>query len=278
MSGESALPGKLVRRRNGRPFIEMNALRLLGRVPGARTAWAWARAIFDQLNFLRDFARYSALAVKAKEHIPEWKDRFACLVERTAETAFDRHYVYHTAWAARILAQTHPVRHVDISSCLYFVGIVSAFVPVEHYDYRPPDLRLDNVSAGFADLLALPFPDRSISSISCMHVVEHVGLGRYGDPLDPCGDVKAMRELSRVLAPNGKLLFVVPVGRPRVCFNAHRVYGYDQILTSFADLQLVEFRLIPDQGWGEGGLVKASSVTVATQNYACGCFCFCKPN
>jgi len=47
-----------------------------------------------------------------------------------------------------------------------------------------------------------------------MNVVEHVGLGRYGEPLDPEGDIKAMRELRRVLAPGGSLLFVVPVGRP----------------------------------------------------------------
>ena len=63
-----------------------------------------------------------------------------------------------------------------------FRRIGSAFVPIEHYDYRPPDIRLDNLESGFADLLNLPFSDRSIASLSCMHVVEHVGLGRYGEP------------------------------------------------------------------------------------------------
>ncbi|MGA2030503.1 MAG: DUF268 domain-containing protein, partial [Verrucomicrobiota bacterium] len=77
--------------------------------------------------------------------------------------------------------------------------MVSAFVPVKFYDYRPADLHLDNLACEHADLQALPFADCGIQSISCMHVVEHVGLGRYGDPLDPNGDLKAMNELERVL-------------------------------------------------------------------------------
>jgi hypothetical protein len=66
-----------------------------------------------------------------------------------------------------------------------------------------------------------------------MHVVEHVGLGSYGDSLDPNGDLKAMSELKRVLSINGNLLFVVPVGKPRVMFNAHRIYSYEQIIECF---------------------------------------------
>jgi SAM-dependent methyltransferase len=250
--------------------------RWFGLVPGARAAWGRGRAIFNWCDYRRDFTRYRALATATKRPVPQWKERFACLGQKTSVTGFDRHYVYHTAWAARILARSRPARHVDISSSLYFVGIVSAFLPVEHFDYRPPDLRLDNVSTGFADLLALPFRDGGIPSLSCMHVVEHIGLGRYGDPLDPGGDIKAMRELSRVLAMGGQLLFAVPVGRPRVCFNAHRIYSYDQIVTAFSDLQLLEFRLVPDRG-SEGGLIEATPKMVAAQDYGCGCFWLQKP-
>lgn len=199
-----------------------------------------------------------------------------CLGQNTPQTSFDRHYVYHTGWAARILSETRPARHVDISSSVYFVGLVSAFLPIEHYDYRPPDLRLTHIKTGFADLHDLPFADVSLASVSCMHVVEHVGLGRYGDPLDPEGDAKAMRELARVLAPGGRLLFVVPVGRPHICFNAHRVYSYDMILTAFSDLQLVEFKLVPDRE-SAGGLIEATPELVAAQEYGCGCFLFQKP-
>ena len=102
-----------------------------------------------------------------------------------------------------MLSHVRPAKHVDISSRLYFVVIASAFVLVEAYDFRPPRLTLDNLHVGTANLTALPFDDGSVASLSCMHVVEHVGLGRYGDPLDPDGDLKAMAELKRVLATEG---------------------------------------------------------------------------
>ena len=217
-------------------------------------------------------------ADKARRFALSWGDRFPCLNDKTATTDFDRHYVYHTAWAARVLAQTRPEFHLDLSSSLYFCGMMSAFLPVRFYDYRPAQLVLSNLSTESADLLALPFPNDSVNSLSCMHVVEHVGLGRYGDSLDPDGDLKAISELKRVLAVRGNLLFVVPIGRPRVMFNAHRIYSYDQIREYFSALELKEFALIPDSA-SEGGLVYAADkAMVERQVYGCGCFWFTKNN
>jgi SAM-dependent methyltransferase len=234
------------------------------------------RKLHDWWDYCRDFVRFSALAEAAKREPPRWKERFPCFGDKTTSAGFDRHYVYHTAWAARILAHTRPELHVDISSSLYFVGLVSAFVPMQHYDYRPADLHLENLTSSFADLLRLPFENNSIRSLSCMHVVEHVGLGRYGDPLDAEGDVKAMAELKRVIAPGGQLLFVVPVGRPRVCFNAHRIYSYGEVCDAFAGLNVQQFRLVPDDP-NEGALIEAAPDKVLEQDYACGCFWLRKP-
>ena len=164
--------------------------------------------------------------------------------------------------------------HVDISSHLQFCATVSAFVPLEFYEYHPPEVEIEGLTVNRADLLALPFEDISVMSLSCMHVVEHMGLGRYGDALDPDGDVKAMNELKRVLAEQGQLLLVVPVGQPRLQFNAHRIYSYDQILDGFSGLQLTEFALIPDD-WRQGGLIRDASREMANdQRYGCGCFLF----
>jgi len=208
---------------------------------------------------------------------PTWRQRYPCLGDRTLATNFDRHYIYHPAWAARILAQIGPELHIDISSSLHFVSLVSAFVPVKFYDYRPADLRLSNLTCEKADLLALPFEDQSVHSLSCMHVVEHVGLGRYGDSLDPDGDVKAMRELQRVLALGGSLLFVVPVGRPCIRFNAHRIYSSDQISRCFSELRLEEFTLIPELAEGGPPIRDAGDDRVEQEDYGCGCFWFKKP-
>jgi len=201
------------------------------------------------------------------------EDRYPCLDDATPTTTFDRHYVYHTAWAARVLARTCPPVHVDIGSYIYFATLVSAFVPVRFYDYRPAQVGLPGLETGFADLLALPFEDGSVASLSCMHVVEHVGLGRYGDTLDPDGDLKAMAELTRVLAPGGNLLFAVPVGQPRVMFNAHRIYAYEQVVNAFPKLVLEGFALIPEAG-PDGLVFGASPERVAEERYACGCFLF----
>jgi hypothetical protein len=203
------------------------------------------------------------------------RDMYPCLKDTIIKTPFDHHYIYHPAWAARILAQTKPAHHVDISSILSFSTIISAFVPVKFYDYRPADLKLNNLESGFADLKQLSFSDNSIPSLSCMHTIEHVGLGRYGDEIDPRGDLKSITELKRVLKDGGDLLFVTPVGKPRIEFNAHRIYSYEQIAEYFSPLTLKEFSLIPDTG---GIIINADPTLVKDQQYGCGCFWFKKPN
>lgn len=203
------------------------------------------------------------------------KNLYPCLKDKTVETSFDRHYVYFTAWAARKVREFSPQQHVDISSSLYFAGIVSAFVPVDFYDYRPADLILSDLTSRQADITSLPFTNNSLASLSCMHVVEHIGLGRYGDPIDPKGDVKAAAELERVLAPGGQLLFVVPVGsEARIEYNAHRIYSYKEVMSLFPSLKLKEFTLIPElQG---APLLNSDPKLLQEERYACGCFVFTK--
>jgi hypothetical protein len=104
-------------------------------------------------------------------------------------------------------------------------------------------------------------------------VAEHIGLGRYGDPLDPLGTFKACKELQRVLASGGNLYFALPVGKPRVCFNAHRIHSPDQILEYFAELKLVEFSFVND----EGHFLQNVEPDIARDaKYGCGLFQFTK--
>jgi hypothetical protein len=196
------------------------------------------------------------------------------LFDKTFKAGYDRHYIYHTSWAARKLAETKPDIHVDISSSLYFVGIASAFLPIKFYDYRPADLKLNNLETDRQDLTGLTFPDNSIKSLSCLHTIEHIGLGRYGDKIDKNGDLKAITELKRVLAKNGDLFLVVPVGKPKIKFNAHRIYSLEMIKEYFKDLELKEFLLIPEKGGAP--LKNAPAEIVAQENYGCGCFWFKK--
>jgi hypothetical protein len=225
------------------------------------------RAFFRYRELLRDFPG---------RPVPSWNDLELCTSDDTVSTAFDRHYLFHVAWAARKLQALGPKRHVDIGSSLYLNAAVSAFLPIEFYDFRPPAIDFPGLTCGAADLMRLAFPDGSVPSLSCLHVLEHIGLGRYGDTLNPDGDRIAAAELRRVLAPGGNLLIVVPVGRPRVCYNAHRVYAYEQVRELFFGLDVVEFSLITDQPSDTAIQTNAPPEACLTQSFGCGCFHFWK--
>lgn len=228
------------------------------------------------VGFYEEFKKFNYLLAEEGRPSISQEEQYPCLDDRTEKTGFDRHYIYHPAWAARVIAARNPEHHVDISSTLHFATILSAFVKVEFFDFRKAPLTLSNLTSNEADLTQLPFRSDAIKSLSCMHVIEHIGLGRYGDPIDIDGDKKAARELSRVLAPDGDLLVVVPVGRSRIQFNAHRIYSHEQVIELFPDLILVEHALIPD-GEAEDGLIEnPDSKLISSQSYGCGCYVFSK--
>ncbi len=234
------------------------------------------KKIYLYINFTYDFLKFKKSSKNINRFKIYWGNRNPQLFDNTINTSFDAHYIYHPAWAARIIAKTKPSKHIDISSILSFSTMLSAFIPVEFYDYRPANLKLSNLTSKKVDLMSLPFKDNSVESLSCMHTIEHIGLGRYGDPIDPEGDIKAMRELSRVLAINGNLLFIVPVGKPTIQFNAHRIYSYEQVISYFPTLTLKEFSLIPDDALNTGIIYNTSKEISDIQRYACGCFWFIK--
>ncbi len=232
--------------------------------------------ITQQTSFKSAFKDFKALSKSSRNPSRfevTWENRRPFLYDNTTETPFDHHYVYHPAWAARILAKINPKEHIDISSTLHFSTIVSAFVPTKFYDYRPAQLDLEGLTSERGDLNNLPFESNTILSISCMHTIEHIGLGRYGDRLDYDGDIKAINELQRVTKEGGDILFVTPVGKPVLVFNAHRIYGYKQIIDAFDNCQLEEFTLITDDA---KIITNASEELSNQQQYGCGCFWFKK--
>jgi hypothetical protein len=201
------------------------------------------------------------------------EDLWVFLNDATKETIYDTHYIYHPAWATRIIKEIGPPRHVDISSTLHFCSMLSAFLPVDYYEFRPARLNLSNLTSQFADLTQLPFETGSLESVSCMHTIEHVGLGRYGDPLDPGADVKALKELQRVTQANGNLLIVTPVGLPKVQFNGQRIYSFELIHDLFDNFELRDFSLVTDSG---DFVNSADPALVKHQQHGCGCFWYIK--
>ena len=225
--------------------------------------------------FTEQFTQFKEQSSLDGRFEPKQTDWFPCLSDSTDDTGFDLHYVLHTSWAARILAKNKPQVHVSFGDSLYFVGIASAFMPITFCDIRKSGLPFRDIEEDRADLTRLP-PSwtGTLQSVSCMHVLEHIGLGRYGDALDAGGDRKAAAELARVLAPGGQLLMVVPMeDPPRLCFNAHRLYSYSQVMGLFPDLSLLEFTLITYEGQF---FENADPRLLEGRKYACGCFLYTK--
>lgn len=221
--------------------------------------------------FIRSWREYRALGGAR----PRLEDSFPCLFDRIATTPYDPHYFHQAVWAAERILRKRPDEHVDVGSEVTFVGLLSVFVPVRFVDIRPLSVELPNLTPLLGDLAtALPFPSASVRSLSCLHVAEHVGLGRYGDVLAANGTARACAELARVLAPGGELFFSVPVGRSRVCFNAHRIHTPRQILDLFAALQLVEFSVVGDD---HRLVLHADPSAAADLEYGCGLFWLRRP-
>lgn len=218
-------------------------------------------------RYLRDRRAYRALP--GAEPL-RWRDAFPQLGDRIATSPFDRHYFYQDVWAIRRVAELAPERHVDVGSRVDYVGALTSVCEVTFVDIRPLEATLDRLTSVAGSVLEMPFEDRSLQSLSCLHVAEHIGLGRYGDPLDPNGSRAAMAELQRVLAPGGQLLFSGPVGEPRVCFNAHRIHDPREVVAQFSELQLEEF-----SGVDDGGEFRRRELDeLAGSRYACGLFRF----
>lgn len=168
------------------------------------------------------------------------------IYDNTPESqGLDYVYFYQDSWCAEKIFKNKPKHHYDIGSKAEMVGIISQFIPVTMIDLRPLDVSLPNLKFEKGDILDLPFENNSIDSLSSICVIEHIGLGRYGDKIDSFGSEKAIEEIKRVLADKGNLYVSLPIDEEnRVYFNAHRAFTREYILKLFRPLKLIEEKYI----------------------------------
>lgn len=225
--------------------------------------------VFNYIAYALDYAVYRRMLGAQRDSVSLWPQ----LGEKTPRTSIDPHYFHQGVWTAQKIAHAKPGRHVDVGSQADLIGFLTTLTHVTFVDLRPLPVRIANLENIKGDILHLPFSNNSVDSLSCLHVAEHVGLGRYGDRLDPDGTIKACAELSRVLAPNGNLYFSIPIGSPRTFFNAHRIHAPETIRRYFSELSLVEFSAIDDRG---NVIRNANMEQLRHAKYACGLFHFTK--
>lgn len=234
----------------------MNLINQLTKMDSVRTlAYFWL-SLYKQFHlnvftfgsnltwFFSDLFKYGQLTPNPNLDF-SWHRLFPMIKDKTAGTPIEPSYYFQDTWACGQLFSYSPKKHYDVGSQATTVGIMSQFVPTTFIDIRPIDLTLPHLTFLKGDIVHLPLADNSVESFSSLCVLEHIGLGRYGDTLDQWGTEKAAAEIKRVLKKNGHLLVSLPVdSKNRVYFNAHRAFTRQYLLDLFQGLKLVEEKYI----------------------------------
>jgi len=134
-------------------------------------------------KYIKDFIEFKKLNVKINFIMPILGEH----VENNSN--FDRHYFYHETIVSSYIFKDNPKKHVDVRSRLSsFIGNVASFRGIEFFDLRSSNIKHDNITLKKMDLLNLPREyENYTDSLSCLYVIEHIGLGRYGDTINPEG-------------------------------------------------------------------------------------------
>jgi hypothetical protein len=206
-----------------------------------------AAAIRGWRRYVRDRATFRRLS--GARGMP-WGDELPMLTEWDEPSGGLGAYFFQDLCVARWIREDNPLRHVDVGSRIDgFIGHLAVFREVEVIDIRPPPGGIPGVAFHQLDLME-ELPEKwvgSTDSLSCLHTIEHFGLGRYGDPLDPAGHLKGLDRLKRMVKPGGVLYVSTPIGPERVEFNAHRVFAAKTLIGWFADGWSIErFAVVGD--------------------------------
>lgn len=187
------------------------------------------------------------------------------------------HYFHQDLMVARRIFESMPEKHVDVGSRVDgFVAHVAAFRPIEVLDIRPMDSKVRNILFKQADLMSPP-PEMTgyTDSLSCLHAIEHFGLGRYGDPIDFEGHLKGLNSLYIILKPGGTLYLSCPIGPQRIEFNAHRVFAVKYLMSLFeGKFNLRNFSYVDDRGDLHENVAMTTDMLDANFGcqYGCGIF------
>ncbi|MEB3200918.1 MAG: DUF268 domain-containing protein [Synechococcaceae cyanobacterium] len=193
-------------------------------------------------------------------------------------------YFWQDLLVARAIHAAVPRRHLDVGSRVDgFVAHVACFREIEVFDVRPVAVQVPGVIFRQADLMQRPAPGEPdpwracCDSLSCLHALEHFGLGRYGDPIDPQGYRRGLERLASLLEPGGTLYLSVPLGRQRVAFNANWIFDPHHIidLARSHALDLCSLTLIHAGGsLQQMALPVADQLSLAVDSSTLGLFVF----
>jgi SAM-dependent methyltransferase len=205
-------------------------------------------------------------------------DNYPCINDKFESSGIGGgHYFHQDIYIAKEIYKAQPLKHVDVGSRVDgFIAHIAVFRKVEVFDIRPLNCNVENIAFKQVDLMV----DNTqyvnyCDSISCLHTLEHFGLGRYGDDIDPLGHIKGFDNLARILKPNGKFYFSVPMGKNRIEFNAHRIFSLSYLLSWVNEtFEVLKFSYIDDSGDIHEGIELNNEIIRNNCNCNHGCALF----
>ena len=209
-----------------------------------------------------------------------------CLHDRYEEGGSAKsEYFWQDLLVARAVHAAKPVKHVDIGSRVDgFVAHVASFREIEVFDVRPNSATVPGVVFSYADLMnSVSLPTTTgggyCDSLSCLHAIEHFGLGRYGDPVNPQGYQQGIANMAQFIQPGGIFYLSTPIGQERVEFNANWVFDPRSIVrcAEAAGMTLQKLIVITAaNGPQEAAIDTATLADLALTSYQLGLFIFTK--
>ncbi len=214
-------------------------------------------------EFITQFSEYFYKRDEIEDNIPIQISPY--LDDATSKTNIDQVYFHQDTWAFSRVLDIRPKKIIDVGSTALLVGCFSYLAPTTSIDIRPLSVKLPFLKSKKGSILDLPFEDKSVELLTSISVIEHIGLGRYGDKLDPDGSMKAFNEVERVIAPDGHFIGSVPVSHtPFIIFNAERVFRQKTIFDIFKDFELADEQFLFSEPNEEGKIKNLQAFKFAT--------------
>lgn len=209
------------------------------------------RSLVGLPKYWGDYNAYKK-AAKNAEHAFPLKKLVPILSEYAEQSGVATgQYFHQDIIVARRIYKNNPKRHLDLASRVDgFVAHLAVFRHVDVADIRPLETQEGNIDFLQSDFMADDIVEKlgTSDSVSCLHAIEHFGLGRYGDPIDPDGHVKGLKNISRVVKKGGILYLSVPIGTQRVEFNGHRIFDVHTVVNILGeDFEVKGFSYIDDK-------------------------------
>lgn len=228
-------------------------------------------------DFLKSYREIKNQAKRNKADFPFGKF-YPCLEDAENESGVaSGHYFHQDLLVAGLVFKNSPVKHVDVGSRIDgFVAHLASFREIEVFDIRELSNTIKNIYFRRYDLMDRNFGLKDYcDSVSCLHALEHFGLGRYGDEINYNGHLIGWENIYKILKKGGKLYFSVPIGPQRIEFNAHRVFSVNYLLDLIGNRYGIDsFSYVDDRGnlRNNVSLDKDAIDKNFSCNYGCGIF------